>query len=71
MAVLYPFAIVVNDIEGTLYVTCSLLLPPTYMLIKKGRHPNVVSPWDEVVMFTPVHATREVVSGTSVLPSCT
>ena len=36
VAILYPSTTVVNDIEGTLYVTCSLFLPSTYMLIQKA-----------------------------------
>ena len=48
VAILYPSATLVNDIERTLYVTCSLILPSTYMLIQKARHPNVVAPWDVV-----------------------
>ena len=58
---LYPSATVVNDIEGTLYVTCSLVLPSTYMVILKARKPNVVAPWDEAVVFTRADMTREVV----------
>ena len=61
VATLYPSATVVNDIEGTLYVTCSLVLPSTYMLIQKVRQPNVVAPWDDAVVFTPADMTREVV----------
>ena len=61
MALLYPSATVVNDIEGTLYVICSLALPSTYMLIQKARQPNVVTPRDEAVVFTPANMTREVV----------
>ena len=51
----------VNDIEGTLYVTCSLVLPSTYVLIPKAGQPNAVAPWDEAVVFTHVDMTREVV----------
>ena len=61
VAILYPSATVVNDIEGTLYVTCSLVLPSTYMLIQKARQPNVVAPWDVAVVFTPADKTGEVV----------
>ena len=58
---LYPSATVVNDIEGTLYVTCSLVLPSTYMFILKARQPKVVAPWDEAVVFTRADMTCEVV----------
>ena len=61
VAILYPSATVVNDIEGTLYVTCSLVLPSTYMLIQKARQPKVVAPWDVAVVFTPADMTCEVV----------
>ena len=36
VAILYPSATVVSDIEWTLYITCSLVLPSTYMLIQRG-----------------------------------
>ena len=37
VAVRNPAATVVNDIEGTQYVTASLVLPSVYMLIHKVR----------------------------------
>ena len=42
VAVLYPAATVVNDIEGTQYVTASLVLPSVYMLIHKVRKGEIV-----------------------------
>ena len=60
VAILYPPATVVNDIEGTLYVTCSFVLPWAYMLIQKARQPNGVAPWNEAVVFTPADMTDEV-----------
>ena len=60
VAILYPSAAVVNDVEGTLYVTCSLVLPSTYMLTQKARQPNIVAPWDVAVGYTPADMPREV-----------
>ena len=56
-----PWNPVVNDIEETFNVTCSLVLPSTYMLIQKARQPNVVAPWGEAVVLTPVDMRCEVV----------
>ena len=50
MAVLYPAATVVNDIEGTQYVTASLVLPSVYMLIHKVRKGEIVCNWDDSVV---------------------
>ena len=61
VAILYPYATVVNDIDVTLYITCCIVPPSTYRLIQKARQPNVVAPWDEAVVFTAVEVTREVV----------
>ena len=37
VAILYPAAILINVIEWTVYVRCSLVLPSTYMLTQKAR----------------------------------
>ena len=42
VAVLYPAATVVNDTEGTQYVTASLVIPSVYMLIHKVRKGEIV-----------------------------
>ena len=36
VAIFHPSATVVNDIDGKLYVMCSLVVPSTYMLIQKA-----------------------------------
>ena len=59
MAVLYPAAIVVNDIEGTQYVTASLVLPSVYMLIHKVRKGEIVCNGDDSLV-QPQQTTREV-----------
>ena len=50
MAVLYQAATVVNDIEGTQYVTASLVLPSVYMLIHKVRKGEIVCNWYDSVV---------------------
>ena len=59
-AILYPSATLVNDIEGTLYVMCCLVLPSMYITLQKARQPNVVAPWDKAVVLTTADMTREV-----------
>ena len=41
---------VVNDIEGTQYVTASLVLPSVYMLIHKVRKGQIVCNWNNSVV---------------------
>ena len=59
VAVLYPAATVVNDIEGTQYVTASLVLPSVYMLIHKVRKGEIVCNWEDSVV-QPQQTTPEV-----------
>ena len=49
----------VNDIEGTQYVTASLVLPSVYMLIHKVRKGEIVCNWDDSVV-QPQQTTPEV-----------
>ena len=59
VAVLYPSATVVNDIEGTEYVTASPVLPIVYMFILKAHKGDIVCHWDNSVI-QPQHTTPEV-----------
>ena len=59
VAVLYPAATVVNDIEGTQYVTASPVLPSVYMLIHKVRKGEIVCNSDNSVV-QPQQTTPEV-----------
>ena len=59
VAVLYPAARVVNDIEGTQYVTASLVLPSVYMLIHKVCKGEIVCNRDDSVV-QPQQTTPEV-----------
>ena len=59
VAVLYPAATVVNDIEGTQYVTASPVLPSVYMLIHKVRKDEIVCNSDNSVV-QPQQTTPEV-----------
>ena len=57
---MFQSAIMCNDIEDTKYVTVSLVLPSTYMLIQKARNKDVNCPWDEQTMITAPEMTPEV-----------
>ena len=59
VAVFYPAATVVNDIEGTQYVTASLVLPTVYMLIHKVCKGEIVCNSDDSVV-QPQQTTPEV-----------
>ena len=47
VAVLQPAATIVNDLEGTLYVTASLFVPCVYAVLKKASKRDVYCQWYE------------------------
>ena len=65
----YICPIVVNDIEGTQYVTASLVLPSVYMLIHKVHKGEIVCNWDDSVV-QPQQTTRFVLLSLSVRICC-
>ena len=50
VAILQPAARVVNDLEGTRYVTASLVLPCLYATLKKALKTDTRCPWDSSVL---------------------
>ena len=47
VAVLQPAATIVKDLEGTLYVTASQVLPCVYAVLKKASNRDAFYHWDE------------------------